>query len=116
MQTSGARLKAERERLGLTQSKIAAIGGVGKTTQIKYEKDTSSPDIPYLAAVAKAGIDIFYVITGERINDSQHTLLVDEVQLVLNVRGLNDPEQKTIKRIAELMAADKAGSATNKSD
>ena len=62
----GGRLKEERERIGLSQTALAQIGGVGKTTQIKYEKGTSSPDSSYLSAVADEGIDIFYVLKGQR--------------------------------------------------
>ncbi|KPM95207.1 hypothetical protein AOR11_24555, partial [Vibrio alginolyticus] len=44
LKTTGERLKAERERLGLSQTAMAQVGGVGKTTQINYEKDARSPD------------------------------------------------------------------------
>ncbi|MBT2784789.1 MULTISPECIES: LexA family transcriptional regulator [unclassified Halomonas] len=62
----GERLKEERERLGLSQTALALIGGVGKTTQIKYEKGASSPDSSYLSAVSDEGVDIFYVLKGQR--------------------------------------------------
>ncbi|AQU84904.1 MULTISPECIES: XRE family transcriptional regulator [unclassified Halomonas] len=62
----GERLKEERERIGLSQTALAQIGGVGKTTQIKYEKGASNPDSSYLSAVADEGIDIFYVLKGQR--------------------------------------------------
>lgn len=63
----GGRLKEERERLGLSQTALAQIGGVGKTTQIKYEKGSSSPDSAYLSAVSNGGLDIFYVLKGQRV-------------------------------------------------
>lgn len=66
MCTLGERLKAERSRLSMSQTELAAIGGVGKTTQINYEKGVRSPDASYLAAVAEAGVDVLYVLTGER--------------------------------------------------
>ncbi|MEG3080852.1 S24 family peptidase [Halomonas sp. 5021] len=62
----GERLKEERERIGLSQTALAQIGGVGKTTQIKYEKGASSPDSAYLSAVSDEGVDIFYVLKGHR--------------------------------------------------
>nr|WP_300309241.1 helix-turn-helix transcriptional regulator [Halomonas sp.] len=52
--------------MAMSQTELAAIGGVGKTTQINYEKGTRSPDTNYLTAVAEAGVDVLYVITGER--------------------------------------------------
>ncbi|WP_417329550.1 XRE family transcriptional regulator [Halomonas cupida] len=67
--TIGERLKEERERLGLSQTALAAIGGVGKTTQINYEKGLRNPDSAYLTAVSEDGIDLMYVLTGTRSVD-----------------------------------------------
>lgn len=64
--TIGDRLKEERARLGLSQTDLGAAGGVGKTTQINYEKGSGSPDAKYLAAVEPLGVDVLYVLTGER--------------------------------------------------
>ena len=58
---TGLRLVEERKRLKFNQSELGEIGGVGKTTQLNYEKGNSSPDAPYLAAIAKVGIDVLYV-------------------------------------------------------
>lgn len=62
----GERLKEERSRLGLSQTDLGAAGGVGKTTQINYEKGAGSPDAKYLAAVEPLGVDVLYVVTGVR--------------------------------------------------
>ena len=64
--TIGARLKAERERLGLTQPAIAKVAGTTKKSQIDYEKGTTSPKADYLLAVSQAGVDLIYVLTGKR--------------------------------------------------
>lgn len=58
------RLKEERERIGHTQAQLAAIAGVTKTSQSNYESDKRQPDTGYLAAIAGAGIDVQYVVTG----------------------------------------------------
>ncbi|WP_306169273.1 S24 family peptidase [Halomonas sp. MMSF_3323] len=68
--TIGERLKEERERLALSQTALAAIGGVGKTTQINYEKGLRNPDSAYLTAVAEQGVDLLYVLKGSRSVDS----------------------------------------------
>lgn len=62
----GERLKKERERLGMSQTALAEIGGVGKTTQINYEKNNRSPDTGYLSALEAVGVDTYYVLTGRR--------------------------------------------------
>lgn len=59
------RLKSERERLTLSQTRLADLGGVGKTTVINWEKGTSSPDALQLAAFATAGMDVAYVLSGK---------------------------------------------------
>lgn len=62
----GERLKEERVRLGYNQADFAAFAGVAKTSQFNYEKGDRSPDAAYLAAVAGKGVDVLYVVTGER--------------------------------------------------
>jgi transcriptional regulator with XRE-family HTH domain len=62
----GARLKSERLRLGLSQSAVGSIGEIEVNAQGRYESGIRLPRADYLAAVAKAGIDILFVITGER--------------------------------------------------
>ena len=64
MNTFGARLKIERNRLGMTQPEMAAIGDVQKNAQITYEKDTSSPTAAYLARIGDAGVDIHFLFYG----------------------------------------------------
>lgn len=83
------RLREERTRLGLTQERFGAEGGVGKLAQLNYEKGERSPDAMYLSAISKAGVDVLYVITGNRMVPPPTT---DEQVLlaayrVLDVRG-----------------------------
>ena len=66
METIGDRLKAERKRLKMNQTQFGLLGEIGITAQVNYENDTRSPDAGYLAAIAKHGVDIGYVLTGER--------------------------------------------------
>lgn len=61
------RLREERKRLGLTQERFGAEGGVGKLAQLNYEKGERSPDAAYLSALALVGLDVSYVLTGERL-------------------------------------------------
>lgn len=64
MVSIGQRLVEERKRKGMTQPAFAAAGGVSVKTQVLYEKSARVPDANYLAAVAEAGVDIGFVITG----------------------------------------------------
>ena len=64
------RLREERERLGLSQEKFGAIGGVLKRAQINYEKGERHPDSTYLTAIAAAGADVLFILTGQRMGYS----------------------------------------------
>lgn len=61
------RLRSERERLGLSQTDFGAIAGVKRNAQMNYENGTRAPDADYLSAIAEAGVDIHYVVTGKRV-------------------------------------------------
>jgi transcriptional regulator with XRE-family HTH domain len=65
--TIGQRLKEERDRIGMNQTTFAALGGVLKGAQIAYESGKSSPTAAHLAAAAEHGLDVLYVVTGQRV-------------------------------------------------
>lgn len=66
MNDLGDRLREERERLGLSQAAFGELAGVKKNAQFNYEAGNRSPDGQYLSAVAKHGVDVLYVVTGQR--------------------------------------------------
>lgn len=66
MTTIGGRLREERERLGQSQSAFGERCGVKKTSQINYEADRRMPDAAYLRAAEEVGVDVLYVLTGNR--------------------------------------------------
>lgn len=66
MNNFGARLKEERKRLRLTQTEFAALAGLQLGAQVNYEKNERSPDANYLMAIAGAGADVTYILTGRR--------------------------------------------------
>lgn len=61
----GKRLSEERRRIGLNQTAFGKIGGVTKTSQLNYEADERSPNVDYWQAIAAAGADTHYILTGE---------------------------------------------------
>ncbi|CAD6876114.1 Phage repressor [Methylomonas fluvii] len=84
MSTFGDRLKEERERLRLNQPAFGELGGVRKQAQLHYEGNKRSPDADYLAAIAAAGVDVAYVLTGKRASNVANT--PTEVALLDNYR------------------------------
>ncbi|MCI1014995.1 helix-turn-helix domain-containing protein [Herbaspirillum sp. C7C2] len=82
----GERLKSERKRLGFSQEAFAAVGGVRKQAQISYEQGKTLPDIGFMAAVSKIGVDVSYVIFGVQAADA---LTADERQILEGYRHLD---------------------------
>ena len=60
------RLRTERERLELSQQGLAEKCGVTARSQRNYESGERNPDSVYLAAIAAAGADVLYILTGQR--------------------------------------------------
>lgn len=86
MEIFGERLKAERKRLGLKQAELADRAGTTNVAQSRYESGDRSPDWGYLAAIAQAGVDVLYVLTGQH---STLELSADEHVLLAGYRSLD---------------------------
>jgi transcriptional regulator with XRE-family HTH domain len=82
----GQRLKEERERLNLSQTALAEAAGTTKQTQFAYETDRTPPKASYLAAVAPYGVDVAYVVTGQRLENVAGT--PTELAYLRNCRAL----------------------------
>lgn len=82
----GARLKEERERLGYSQPAFAALGGASKGSQLAWEKGTATPNAEFLNLVAAVGVDVLYVVTGQR---DQSKLAPEEDVVLAGYRKLD---------------------------
>lgn len=65
-ETLGGRLREERLRLEFGQEAFAQIAGATRQTQVNWEKGVGSPNAEAIAAWAQHGLDITYLVTGER--------------------------------------------------
>ncbi|EPL07397.1 helix-turn-helix transcriptional regulator [Pseudomonas sp. FP1911] len=97
--TMGERLKEERQRIGANQTVLAEKCGVTKNTQLAYEKGDRNPDTAYLAAAAGVGVDVLYVITGQRLPVPEGALSGEEMEMVEHVRALDDEDKGAVKRL-----------------
>ncbi|MFP3181581.1 MAG: helix-turn-helix transcriptional regulator [Paraburkholderia sp.] len=86
MDVFGERLKNERSRLDLNQSEFAAIGGVKQHAQFQYEKGMRRPNSDYLSALAGAGVDVWYLLTGEKGARLESS---DEQRIIASFRDLD---------------------------
>lgn len=58
-------LRDERKRLGLSQPAFAELAGTTKQTVFSWETGKTAPDAFQLAALAAAGADALYILTGQ---------------------------------------------------
>jgi len=79
----GARLRAVRREMGLTQADFAGLGGVVMNSQNRYEAGGTAPTFHYLSALAHAGVDVGYLLTANRSAES----LDADAQTMLKVCG-----------------------------
>jgi len=107
----GDRLRAERERLGLSQQELADLCGVTMRSQRNYEKGERQPDAAYLAAMAAARIDMLYVVTGQRsasvtdrsnVSPTRH--LTEVANPVTNELGPTEIDEALMRRIVTMLA------------
>lgn len=92
----GSRLKEERERLGWTQTGLAELCGAHKRTVITWESGSTSPSGQQLAALAAAGADVLYIVTGER---NVATLTTEERLLVERYRAAGAELRQALLRL-----------------
>jgi transcriptional regulator with XRE-family HTH domain len=113
----GARIRQERQRLGLSQSDFAQLAMVSRRTQASYEAGEGSPVADYLLAVAGAGVDILYVVTGSG-DAASHPVVqperrtwrggppnADEGELLAGFRRLKPADQAALRQIIGALAA-----------
>ncbi|PHN16740.1 DNA-binding protein [Pseudomonas sp. ICMP 561] len=50
----------------MSQKEMGELGGVAANAQGKYESGERAPRADYLAALAKAGVDVLFVLTSRR--------------------------------------------------
>jgi transcriptional regulator with XRE-family HTH domain len=88
--TLGSRIRSERLRLRLTQDAFSKGVGVHRRTQVNYESGVREPDTIYLESAARLGVDVAYVLTGERKDDWSQSLvhLVDVLLDLLHITKL----------------------------
>ena len=82
------RIKEERERLGYSQTAFAALAEASKHSQINWEKGVGTPTAAVLAAWAAHGLDVLYVVTGQRSGAAAAAPVAAEPAAQLSRRAL----------------------------
>lgn len=95
----GRRLVEERKRLGMSQAAFFTACGVSKAAQYNFESDLNLPGGAYLIAAAALGVDVSYVLTGQRADSvtAAPVLASDEATLLNNYRHAPADVQAGVK-------------------
>lgn len=94
-QLFGARLEEERKKLRLNQADFAELGGMKPRAYWNYEQGKVAPDAEFLARLCENGVDVLYVITGQRQidlaqgPDLRDTYLSPSRRLAGEIAGMN---------------------------
>lgn len=111
------RLREERERFSLSQGAMAAVAETSLRTYAGWESGRSTPSTEAFDAWSKIGVDVLYIITGQRIGDSKAApvLSADEEVLLKSYRSA--PEAVRNAALAVLLSGGQApeGVDTSKS-
>ena len=100
----GERIKEERERLGFNQGDFAALAEATRKTLFNWESGSASPNAAVLAAWAQHGLDVLYVVTGERLSAQPATDPAEQVLLDSYRRCKPDAKAHLIQTAALLSA------------
>jgi transcriptional regulator with XRE-family HTH domain len=97
----GKRIKAERQRLSLSQTEFAELGGLTKQAQVNYESGRRVPDILYLLRVKeKTKIDLNFILTGK--TGLEKSTLTDHEASLIDLYRENENFQKLVDLAATL--------------
>lgn len=102
----GKRLREERERLGLSQTALAALGGAKMRTLQDWERGLSAVQAEFLAAVGAHGVDVQYIITGHALFEGKQgtALRAEEAALLENYRASDDEGRAAARKVMAALA------------
>jgi transcriptional regulator with XRE-family HTH domain len=90
----GRRLQSERARLGLSQLAFAELGGVKRSSQFLYERDSRHPDVEYLLRIQGAGVDVGFLLGGDRAAALSSDPRITEAQALSAFRAVEEFTRK----------------------
>ncbi|KZC36496.1 MULTISPECIES: helix-turn-helix domain-containing protein [Rhodanobacter] len=101
------RLRAEREKRGLTQPAAAGHLGIPLATYRSYESGRSEPPISLLAKMMAAGMDGMFVAVGRSLNEltseSIDWALLSEITQILHDWSSSRPRPLDADELARFM-------------
>ena len=99
-----ARLVEERTRLGISQADMAAAGDIPPRTYQDWERGVSPIKAERFVLLAAVGVDVLYVLTGQRGVDTVGLLSAEESALVDNYRHASPEHQASLRQVGSSFA------------
>lgn len=98
----GERIKEERFRLDMPQLAFAEACNVSRGALLKWEKGEATPNAGVLALMAGLGVDVLYVVTGQKGSASESTLAPAERELLQAWRSSSVEGRTALEAVAKL--------------
>lgn len=99
----GERLRQERMRIGMQQVEMAEACEVSRKTLSVWEKGEQTPNTAVLALMARHGVDVLYVVTGQRTGESESTLSPAERELLQAWRHGSEKGRSALTAMADAL-------------
>jgi transcriptional regulator with XRE-family HTH domain len=94
----GERIRVIRQRLKMSQEKLAQELGVANTSVSSYETGDAYPSVPGLIKLAEIGsVTLDWLLLGYETKTTEH----EELRLIKAFRQANREDQRAILRTAE---------------
>ncbi|MDR2325098.1 MAG: helix-turn-helix domain-containing protein [Acidovorax sp.] len=99
----GERLKEERLRIAYAQVAFADACAINRGTLSNWEKGEQTPSAAALGVMANLGVDVLYVVTGQRAGQSESTLAPAERELLQAWRHGTEQGRKALVAMADAL-------------
>ncbi len=96
----GERLKTERLRVSYSQVAFADACEINRGTLSNWEKGEQTPSAASLGVMAKLGVDVLFVVTGQRAGETESTLAPAERELLQAWRFGNEKGRTALAAMA----------------
>ncbi|MDI9855218.1 helix-turn-helix domain-containing protein [Comamonas sp. 17RB] len=94
------RLREERLRLGIAQVDFAEACAVSRNALMQWERGEATPNAAGLAVMAGLGVDVLYVVTGQRAGEAESTLAPAERELLQAWRDGGETSRAALGAVA----------------
>ena len=99
----GDRLREERLRIAVQQVDMAEACDVSRGTLATWEKGEQAPNAAILSKMASMGVDVLYVVTGQRQGETEATLAPEEKTLLSAWRSSGEKGRTALTAVAEVL-------------